>query len=643
MKNDKKKQKLENNEIIIRSCELEINNLDEFEQIANFFQSSSYVFRGLSNHKYEITSKYDRARFNTAKLDATRATPYILQHIKKLVLNFKNILDDATNSYLINDKIKKFLKALNSSTTDISDSEKNLALLCLLQHYGCSTPLVDFTRNINIALYFACSDKINENGCIWVVMPSRLLWSSGHQMVTDTWEESNSRFFSFKDIANLIFLENSNYLHRQIALIDFNQFCINYNLPSFPRIENQEGVFGFGRADDKSFWEQFQSHSIFTAFDTDNKEEIMQILNSQQENPILIAKLILTTEFKRNWWETNKEKYKKYCSVFLFPDQQGIFIETDLQTKFSFSYMDRIISDKRKYKRLLQSIYGKDFTDRILNYNIRIKSENIISTLNKYYRNDQKRCMKCKEYYNRLNIIEKRDFSQRNMDFPAWLGNLDYTLEKGKPYRKNIMIIGESVTSKFKNKKMKSGNNLSNKRINNICFELGTITKDFSESNDPEDLISISVFWAKIQEMFQIHSPEFLNNFYLTDVGKCDCNKNHYMLFTCGMNYLLKEIKFIHPKIILIMGRRAQRLFLSLLSFDSQVKSIKYDNKNLPALSYFKPNMKKPVKGEFSYLKNLENPIHFLCVPHTSSANNKFKDWNQIGDFIRQQYSFNFH
>lgn len=44
-----------------------------------------------------------------------------------------------------------------------------LELLAELQHFGCATMLVDFTRNVLISLFFACRSHYDKNGAIYIL------------------------------------------------------------------------------------------------------------------------------------------------------------------------------------------------------------------------------------------------------------------------------------------------------------------------------------------------------------------------------------------------------------------------------------------------------------------------------------------
>ncbi|MYN64947.1 MAG: FRG domain-containing protein [Acidobacteria bacterium] len=48
-------------------------------------------------------------------------------------------------------------------------SESQVELMCELQHWGADTNLIDFTRSLDVAIYFACEETWHRNGRIIVV------------------------------------------------------------------------------------------------------------------------------------------------------------------------------------------------------------------------------------------------------------------------------------------------------------------------------------------------------------------------------------------------------------------------------------------------------------------------------------------
>lgn len=52
---------------------------------------------------------------------------------------------------------------------NIPELEDNVEWLTLMQHYGCATRLLDFTRSIFVALFMALDNSFTDSSCIWAL------------------------------------------------------------------------------------------------------------------------------------------------------------------------------------------------------------------------------------------------------------------------------------------------------------------------------------------------------------------------------------------------------------------------------------------------------------------------------------------
>ena len=122
----------------------EISTLTEFIEWTEQFSSGQYLFRGISNEKYEIEASASR------RLGKNSSNP-----TKLLKIN-KEMIDDA-----------------RLEGHDLKDGHRlsDLELLAELQHYGAATCLIDFTYSAQIALWMACRQrpKWNVNGKVFAV------------------------------------------------------------------------------------------------------------------------------------------------------------------------------------------------------------------------------------------------------------------------------------------------------------------------------------------------------------------------------------------------------------------------------------------------------------------------------------------
>jgi len=122
--------------------------LNSQQQVKEFLSSiedensSSKVFRGVGEAKYRIYSSSQRM-WITQELE-NRFDSY-LNFLEKLVGEFKST----------NKVIEKFFSKIETLPEEIP-------ILSYLQHYGAPTPLIDFTKNMNVALFFAI-DGLRHN------------------------------------------------------------------------------------------------------------------------------------------------------------------------------------------------------------------------------------------------------------------------------------------------------------------------------------------------------------------------------------------------------------------------------------------------------------------------------------------------
>ena len=123
------------------------SELFEFSQY--FHQSpSQYYFRGQSNEHWKLTTTLERFEDSLVK-NVNGAGGFLLREFRRLIRG------------------KGVISQLNIESED--------ELLCLGQHYGLPTPLLDWTESFFIAIFFAFADEISsdvENVAIWAIQSS---------------------------------------------------------------------------------------------------------------------------------------------------------------------------------------------------------------------------------------------------------------------------------------------------------------------------------------------------------------------------------------------------------------------------------------------------------------------------------------
>ena len=120
---------------------MKISNLDEFIKIINrLIDSGCFTFRGQCCSSWPLE-------------------PGILRRIKN---TYTGIGQGGLLFHLSLDSTINLLKSARSSK-HFKQEECDLNILAILQHYGAATPLLDFTNDLLVALYFACQ-PFEKNG-----------------------------------------------------------------------------------------------------------------------------------------------------------------------------------------------------------------------------------------------------------------------------------------------------------------------------------------------------------------------------------------------------------------------------------------------------------------------------------------------
>jgi hypothetical protein len=185
-----------------------IDTKAEFDRWYDFYTANSkearatdFIFRGMSDAKYKL---YTSAQREWILNDMEEwANPDYIGFINRLIQEAKN--------YPL---LKQVFKVYN-----YSDSRSEFPILSILQHYGAPTPLMDWSYNIDVALFFA-TESIK----------------CGHGNL------------SINDYFSIYRINKSKYKDEFLNLVDFDKdlrsnFLSYKNWSDNPRNKNQNGIF----------------------------------------------------------------------------------------------------------------------------------------------------------------------------------------------------------------------------------------------------------------------------------------------------------------------------------------------------------------------------------------------------------------
>lgn len=104
------------------------------------------------------------------------------------------------------------------------------------------------------------------------------------------------------------------------------------------------------------------------------------------------------------------------------------------------------------------------------------------------------------------------------------------------------------------------------------------------------------------------------------------------------MKFLIKEIEFVSPQLILIQGNDARTSFLPLI----QATQGMYIDPTDVDLKYKFYNKHRLTAGKIIIEEKKDKPITFFNIPHTSPTNPdyaKLTFWEDLSNFLQQNYS----
>lgn len=210
-----------------------ISDIDEiFKQFNKFWKRSKnrLIFRGVKEATYKMFTSSQREWI-----------------VKKPNKKYENYLKSLLKKSQVwnNGFLKQYL---NSLDTNLGDN--NLAYFSIMQQYGLQTPLLDFTYNPFVALYFACEkidssaynddiENIQNYFSIYFIYPGYLTYKNLTSNLDDiNLAKLSGNVYQIKD--NLIINNNPNII-AQNGLYLVNTSSNQDLISVLQQIDNQEG------------------------------------------------------------------------------------------------------------------------------------------------------------------------------------------------------------------------------------------------------------------------------------------------------------------------------------------------------------------------------------------------------------------
>jgi hypothetical protein len=149
----------------------------------------------------------------------------------------KNILPFAGRQNVEFSIIEEFKRRAPSFESNLPKLEDHLSWLFLMQHHGSPTRLLDWSESVLVALYFAVTKNLKDDGELWALYPQKLNELSGF---SGSPTRNNS-------ILSFLAQEPMHTTPSNLALalkIDVPKYPLAIRAQmSFPRIINQQGTF----------------------------------------------------------------------------------------------------------------------------------------------------------------------------------------------------------------------------------------------------------------------------------------------------------------------------------------------------------------------------------------------------------------
>lgn len=199
--------------------ESEIDQL--WKQLLAFQQSKGLIFRGVPNAKFKL---YNRSQRYFMENDIIYGG-FSYEDYININLRFSKSWN--------NESLNKYLKSRNIENND-------LACLSVMQHFGIPTPLLDFTYNPFIALYFSVLDDSQEKTNSDYDYSSLYMANSYYWPIKDAFQDLFSAFIKGNSNSEIKY-ENL----KNIPFLLISESNSKFQIFNNQHIINQEGLFVF--------------------------------------------------------------------------------------------------------------------------------------------------------------------------------------------------------------------------------------------------------------------------------------------------------------------------------------------------------------------------------------------------------------
>jgi len=273
--------------------EFMITNPEEFQLLRLTLQNShgaNFYYRGHSNSQWNLSSSLERICFNEAREEK--------EHFESAYFSHMN--------YYENDLLRIMQREIPNYLSGITLPESNdyAGWLTLIQHYGGTTRLLDFTESFYIALFFAShfgQETSYTKSAVW-----------GINYFSESFSEYMEERIQFDYLSNRFNELYKNY-YRNDTLED-NKILLLEPTITNKRIIQQKGVFLYGA--------NFKSNFLCNLFQC-SREDVKSIIDDSIQIDI--------AEYKENI-EDLAEKVEKSRSIkIIFPQEINVYIGKELR------------------------------------------------------------------------------------------------------------------------------------------------------------------------------------------------------------------------------------------------------------------------------------------------------------------------